>query len=181
MRCRQRQARLADAAGADERHEAMGPKQRRHRREIVCPAVQRRQRDRQIARRGGLHECRAGLGFSVVGRRDRAWSWFGVGAMGTAYGLGKANVPSTVQPPVLGNAPPAQQDGASWYRFSSQHPRMVNFAFGDGSVRSLRAGNTTTPDLSGNPKGNNGSDWAVLQQLAGRSDGFIHDTSAIEQ
>src|SRR5262249_5507283 len=60
------------------------------------------------------------LGGSVAERRDRAWSWFGVGAMGTAFGLGRATVPALAEPPELGAAPPEGQDGAAWYRFSSR-------------------------------------------------------------
>lgn len=65
------------------------------------------------------------LGGSVVNGRDVAWSWFGVGAMGTAYGLGRANVPAPFEPPPLGTAPVTGQDGAAWYRFSSRHPHVV--------------------------------------------------------
>jgi hypothetical protein len=115
------------------------------------------------------------LGGSVVNGRDLAWSWFGVGAMGTAYGLGRANVPAPIDPPPLGSVPPSGQDGAAWYRFSSRHPHVVQFCLADCSTIALRYGKTTIPDLSGDPPGNNSSDWALLQQLAGRKDGFKND------
>jgi hypothetical protein len=118
------------------------------------------------------------LGGSGVGPRDRAWSWLGVGAMGTAFGLGRANVPAPAEPPTLGVPAPTGKDGAAWYRFSSRH-NVVQFCFGDVSVRGARFGKTTIPDTSGNPAGNNHSDWALLQQLAGRKDGFNNDVSSI--
>ncbi len=96
-------------------------------------------------------------------KRDRAWSWFGVGAMGTAYGLGGSTVPAPAEPPEYGTAPPTGKDGAAWYRFSSRHERVVYFCFGDVSVRGVKFGKTTEPNTSasGQPAtpGNNPSDW----------------------
>jgi prepilin-type N-terminal cleavage/methylation domain-containing protein len=112
-----------------------------------------------------------GLGGNGTGARVHAWSWFGVGAMGTGYGLGRGNVPCADQPPALGDVPPPGADGAHWFRFSSRHPAGVLFSFGDGSVRMLRFGTTTRPSLSPT------SDWILLQQLAGRWDGGIGDSS----
>lgn len=118
------------------------------------------------------------LGGQGVGARDFTWSWMGVGAMGTAYGLGRGNVPAPGHdPPALGTPPAVGTEGASWYRFSARHPAGVQFCFGDGSVRVVRYGTTVTPDLSNN--GNNGSDWAVLQQLAGRKDGYNNNTASV--
>ncbi len=118
------------------------------------------------------------LGRQGVGTPDFAWTWFGCGAMGTAYGLGKSSVPCPGDgTPALGNPPTPGSDGASWYRFSSRHASGVQFCFGDASVRTVRYGTTTQPNLSNN--GNNSSDWAVLQQLAGRRDGFMNDPSSI--
>jgi hypothetical protein len=60
---------------------------------------------------------------------------------------------------------------------------VVQFCFCDISTRGIRFAATTMPDNSavGRPPvaGNNPSDWAVLQQLAGRKDGFDNDTSRI--
>jgi prepilin-type N-terminal cleavage/methylation domain-containing protein len=118
------------------------------------------------------------LGGQGVGPRDFVWSWMGCGAMGTAWGLGRANIPAPGHnPPPMGSLPPTGNDGASWYRFSSRHAAGVQFCFGDGSVRTLKFGATTQPDLTNNC--NNGSDWAVLQQLAGRRDGLLHDAAGI--
>jgi prepilin-type N-terminal cleavage/methylation domain-containing protein/prepilin-type processing-associated H-X9-DG protein len=114
-----------------------------------------------------------GLGGNGIGARVHAWSWFGVGTMGTGYGLGRGNIPCDDVPPPLGVQPPAGQNGAHWYRFSSRHAAGVNFCFADGSVRMVRFGNTTTPTLG------TSSDWAILQQLAGRRDGLNNDPSGI--
>jgi prepilin-type N-terminal cleavage/methylation domain-containing protein len=50
---------------------------------------------------------------------DFALSWMGSGSMANAWGLGD---------------PPA------WYQYSSKHTAVVQFGFGDGSVRSMRKG-----------------------------------------
>ena len=139
------------------------------------------------------------LGGTGMGARDTAWSWFGVGALGTAFGLGNSRVPI---PPVTTGAgtkiPPQQYgdpitnlppntDGASWYRFSSRHAAVVQFCFGDCSTRGVRFGSTTAPNNTtsgGQPPptpGNNTSDWAVLQQMAGRKDGFTANISGITE
>jgi hypothetical protein len=100
-----------------------------------------------------------GLGGTGVGGRDYTWSWIGVGALGTVYGLGRPTVPAAPAPPEYGETPPDGADGAAWYRFSSWHPHGVQFCFADCSVRGLRFGTTTQPDSA---------DWQLLQLLAAR-------------
>ncbi len=115
-----------------------------------------------------------GLGGPGTGVRLHSWSWFGVGTMGTAYGLGRSNVQNVVDDvPAVGTPPTPDWYGAHWYRFSSRHAAGVQFCFGDCSVRTLRFGDTIFP--SANLK----SDWAILQQLAGRNDGYNNDASAL--
>jgi prepilin-type N-terminal cleavage/methylation domain-containing protein len=127
-----------------------------------------------------------GLGGKGTGARDFAWSWMGCGTLGTGYGLGRGNIdmpaPFNDTPAVaIGVVPPSTDlGGACWYRFSSRHAAVVQFCFGDVSTRGVRFGNTTVPNMTtGVPLGNNNSDWNILQQLAGRKDGFNNDASAI--
>jgi len=80
------------------------------------------------------------------------YGWVGGGALFTYLGLATG---------------PSARD----YQFSSNHTGIVQFAFGDGSVRALRPGQTTTV-------GSN--DWYLLQQLAGFKDGQSADTSPIQ-
>jgi prepilin-type N-terminal cleavage/methylation domain-containing protein len=118
------------------------------------------------------------LGGQGVGPRDFVWSWMGCGSMGTAWGLGNPRTPCVGHnAPTMGTLPPPGNDGACWYRFSSRHAAGVQFCFGDASVRTVRFGTTTQPDLTNNA--NNTSDWAVLQQLAGRRDGMSNSTASI--
>jgi prepilin-type N-terminal cleavage/methylation domain-containing protein len=111
--------------------------------------------------------------------KSAAWTWIGVGAMGTGYGVGRGNAFSVggPMPPAFGVVLTDGNVGCNWYRFGSRHAAGAQFAFGDASVRTVRFGNTTVPDISNN--GNNTSDWAVLQQLAGRRDGISNPTSSI--
>jgi len=85
------------------------------------------------------------MGSPPTGPRITAFSWFGCGAMGTLYGM---SLDAT-----NGNQP---------WMFSSRHPAVVQFCFGDCSTRGVRRGATAT-FLS--------NDWFVLSELAGRKDG----------
>jgi hypothetical protein len=102
-----------------------------------------------------------GLGGPGIGVRTSAYSWFGAGGLGTGLGLGRANVSW-------------QTGGADWWRFSSRHASAVQFCFGDCSTRGVRFGATAW--LGSGPAS---IDWALLQQLAGRKDGYNSDTGSI--
>lgn len=106
-----------------------------------------------------------GLGGFGIGDRGTAYTWFGVGCLGTGLGLGRGNTESGLN------------GGAAYWRFSSRHAAGVQFAYGDGSVHTLRFGATAW--LGGGPSPS--TDWALLQQLAGRKDGYSNDTSAITE
>jgi prepilin-type N-terminal cleavage/methylation domain-containing protein len=69
---------------------------------------------------------------------------------------------------------PAGQVGANYNFFKSGHTGLVQFAFGDGSVRSVRPGSTTQR----NPT-SVGSDWYVLQAMSGMADGQVYDVSRL--
>ena len=93
-----------------------------------------------------------GLGGVAKGQRDFLWSWISVGAVGTKFGL---------------------NPNGGWQFFSSQHTGpIVNFCFGDGSVRPVRPGGS----MQRNPAG---SDWWVLQAMAGSQDGISYDANAL--
>jgi prepilin-type N-terminal cleavage/methylation domain-containing protein/prepilin-type processing-associated H-X9-DG protein len=93
----------------------------------------------------------------AANNRDFYFAWMGVGAIMTKFGLQKG-----------GSSP----DG-SWSMPSSRHTGdIINCAFGDGSVRALRAASTAQR----NPAV---TDWWVLQELGGYRDGGNRDRSAI--
>jgi len=65
-------------------------------------------------------------------------------------------------------------ENGGWNYFSSRHSQIVNFAFGDGSIRPLRIGATGVR----NPT-SAGSDWFVLQQMSGMQDGEVFDSGRL--
>lgn len=112
-------------------------------------------------------------------QKSAAWTWMGVGALGTGYGIGRANQFSVggPMPPTFGVVLTDGNVGCNWYRFGSRHAAGAQFAFGDGSVRMVQYGNSTVPDITN--QGANSSDWAILQQLAGRRDGLSYVTTSL--
>jgi prepilin-type N-terminal cleavage/methylation domain-containing protein/prepilin-type processing-associated H-X9-DG protein len=101
------------------------------------------------------------------GTRDFAYSWMGVGALPTKFGLGQPSQPYGANLP-----------GASWPTFSSRHPGGVQFCFADGHVRMVRYGSTTIRDQRVSTPAPS-TDWFVLQQMAGIRDGAV-PSSALE-
>jgi prepilin-type N-terminal cleavage/methylation domain-containing protein/prepilin-type processing-associated H-X9-DG protein len=101
-----------------------------------------------------------GLGGLAPGVRDFQWTWMGTGAMATFQGLRPcAKTPAGV----------AAQNATecSWASFSSRHTGLVQFCFGDGSVRGIRHGGShqryqPTSDA-----------WWAFQALAGMADGDL--------
>jgi hypothetical protein len=91
------------------------------------------------------------LGGVETGPRDYSLTWMGAGSLPLYWGL----------------PTPAQ-----WYTFGSKHSGVIQFGFGDGSVRSLRKGvGTNTGDAQ----------WTQLQRAGGKNDGEIIDFSALGQ
>ena len=94
-----------------------------------------------------------GLGqLGAGGTRDRLWSWMGC-AMVAYWGV--------VAPDRVGNP--------GWFQFSSRHTAGAQFAWGDGSVRTIKF--STFAWLA--------PDWYLLQQLGGTADGYAADVSSI--
>jgi prepilin-type N-terminal cleavage/methylation domain-containing protein len=126
----------------------------------------------------GTYNRPDGTSFSV-GQRDYYWAWATCGALSAKFGL----APNGGFNP--GNNGANLSGG--WNYFGSRHLGVVQFCFGDGSVRPLRIGNTGVRNpvgigtvVNGNPDATmQTSDWAVLQQLAGIRDGYSATTTTI--
>jgi prepilin-type N-terminal cleavage/methylation domain-containing protein len=99
------------------------------------------------------------LGGEEVGVRNYALTWMGAGSLPTYWGL-----PSPGQ----------------WYVFGSKHTGVVQFAYGDGSVRRVRKGIATVADNDWylyNPNSN--TDWRQFQRVAGMADGETPNVTQI--
>ena len=104
-----------------------------------------------------------GLGRSVaLATPDFAWSWIGIGSMPTKFGLqsGKSGTGGS-----SANVPLC---------FGSMHTGVINFAMGDGAVRTIRPGNAGTR----NPLPP-GGDWLILQQMSGAQDGDVFNSGQL--
>jgi len=88
------------------------------------------------------------LGGSGGSSRDFRLTWMGAGAMPTAWGL-----PTT--------------STAAWTQFSSRHTGIVQFGFGDGSVRGFRQGATT------------GTAYNTYIAASGMADGVVVDLTVV--
>jgi prepilin-type N-terminal cleavage/methylation domain-containing protein len=98
-------------------------------------------------------EC---LGGPETGVRLYAITWMGAGSLPTYWGL---------------------PTPADWYTYGSKHPGVVQFGFGDGSVRSIRKGIPKGSD----PGAQNDPSWRNFQRAAGRNDAEIIDFSVLGQ
>jgi len=83
--------------------------------------------------------------------RDYSLAWMGAGGTPMAWGL------------------PIQ---AQWYTYGSMHTAVVQFGFGDGSVRALRRGADDFNSASTSP-------WTNLQRASGMADGQVIDFTTI--
>jgi prepilin-type N-terminal cleavage/methylation domain-containing protein len=84
-------------------------------------------------------------------QQDFAAAWMGSGSFATAWGL---------------------PDPPQWYTMGSNHTGVVQFGFGDGSVRSIRKGVGTTFFTN---------DWYSLARASGMQDGGVVDYSSLGQ
>jgi prepilin-type processing-associated H-X9-DG protein len=74
------------------------------------------------------------------------------------------------------------QTPSTWFTFGSNHPAVVNFAFCDGSVRSIskiRATDPTTIPPPDPPGGTNSPRWVTFQFLGGINDNATPDFSLV--
>jgi prepilin-type N-terminal cleavage/methylation domain-containing protein len=101
------------------------------------------------------------LGGSSNKTRDYSLGWFGAGSFGAAFGM----------PDPTPN-PPNSATNLTWPYFSSRHPGVVQFAFGDGAVRPVKRGSTSQV----NPASN---DWWVFQEMAGWQDQGTRDRTSL--
>jgi len=105
-----------------------------------------------------------GLGGNAVGTRDWIWSWMGIGSVPTKFGLAPGGGQN-------------QSVNGHTLCFSSRHIGIVQFAFGDGSVRGLRINGSGQRNPAPTPVEQ--SPWGLLQQLSGMKDGLSRDASAV--
>lgn len=129
-------------------------------------------------------------GCSTGSPRNYAWSWIGVGMLNTVVGLGRPTINSEADP-ATGTISPGTfyyfSGGAGNINFSSRHAAGVQFVFSDGSVKTLRYGNARITSFASwlafvsgpNTATDLSTDYALLQQLAGRRDGYSYDTASI--
>ncbi|MFO0810086.1 MAG: DUF1559 domain-containing protein [Gemmataceae bacterium] len=68
-----------------------------------------------------------------------------------------------------------------WRQFSSQHTGIVQFGFGDGSVRTMRIGSTAqfASPASSIITGGGSADWRLFQALSGYKDGQAVDLNQL--
>ena len=109
----------------------------------------------------------------IGGQRDYLWSWMGIGSLGTKFGLfpGAGCNPTAC----------ANLNGGPNY-FGSRHTGIVQFCFGDGSVRGLRPASSGIRNTSTNvppTSGSQATDWYVLQELSGMADGEVVNPSQL--
>jgi len=64
-----------------------------------------------------------------------------------------------------------------FYSLNSRHSGIINCAFGDGSVRSVKNNNVTVPTTAPEITTPSGSGWQTLQANGGRSDGDVYSNN----
>jgi prepilin-type N-terminal cleavage/methylation domain-containing protein len=98
-----------------------------------------------------------------IGTRLNSAAWIGAGCNTTGYGMADQTT-----------------NGLNSFLWNSHHGGLINFAFGDGSVHSLKMVAPLPPPVSSSgPQPNYPDSWFVFQEMAGYRDGGVRDTSAI--
>lgn len=132
-----------------------------------------------------------GLGGNGTGTpRNAAWSWIGCGNVNLATSLGRATINSEANPTTGAISPGTfwgYGGGAGFGNFSARHAAGVQFAFGDGAVKTVKYAAATGDFTSwlafiqtANPTAAQlSTPYAILLQLGGRRDGYNYDTAAV--
>jgi type II secretory pathway pseudopilin PulG len=122
-------------------------------------------------------------GNRIGGVTDSVIPWIVPSATATGAGLGKGNAYNEDLDPTGQGWNPNNQNlrGGAWWRFSSQHAAGCQFAYGDGSVRTVKYGATTAPTANITTATPLTLDYMLLMQLAGRKDGYANDTASITE
>jgi hypothetical protein len=125
------------------------------------------------------------LGETTGGSRipvcDYVLPWIAPGCISTGAGLGRGNLPSEDYMTNGWDPNNRSPRGASWYHFSGMHTAGVQFAMGDGSIRTIRYGNTLPPAANITTATALNLDYMILMQISGKNDGLNQDTSSISE
>jgi len=125
------------------------------------------------------------LGESLAGNRvgtcDSVVPWIAPCQIAVGAGLGRGGAYNEDMDPSGNGWNPANQSmrGGAWWRFSAMHAAGPQFAFGDGSIRTIRYGQTTPPTANITTATPLTIDYMLLLQMAGRRDGLNYDLSSI--
>jgi hypothetical protein len=92
-------------------------------------------------------------GDSETGARDFIMSWMGAGDMVSYWG---------------------EADPAVWYAYAARHTSVIQFAYCDGSVRSITKG-------VANASNQGSSQWYTFQYACGMQDGAVYSSSVLGQ
>jgi prepilin-type N-terminal cleavage/methylation domain-containing protein len=96
-------------------------------------------------------------GGGTSGARNKVFSWAGADGFPSYWSIQTPN---------------------DWHSFQSNHTAICNFAFGDGSVRSLTTG-IPQPQSQTDITGTGQSSWKVLQSMTGKADGDVIPTGVL--
>jgi len=132
------------------------------------------------------------LGETLGGNRipicDYVIPWIAPANMSVGAGLGRGNVPNEDNATNGWDGNNRNPRGGAFYRFSAMHVAGVQFAMGDGSIRTLKYAQTLAPASNIGVHGANGgtitlplnSDYMILMQLAGKNDGYFNDATSLQ-
>jgi len=121
------------------------------------------------------------LGGNRVGAVDSVVPWVINSVMGVGGGLGRGQFPNEDTMPNGWDPANRSPRGGGFFRYSAMHAAGVQMCFGDGSVRTIKYGNTMPPQANITAATALDIDYMLLQQLAGKNDGYTFDTASITE